>query len=177
MKRAVVAALLVMMSATATFAQPPKPAEPQKEPPKEAQKELEAARMSRNVSLEITITDQSGAGEAAKKVVNMIVADGRRGSIRSSGSSLTQREGRTVVTLNVDTRTTLLPGGSILTELTIEYIPKPDPADEAKDAPRSQLNQSLTLVLESGKPTVVSQAADPVSNRRITVEVKATLLK
>jgi hypothetical protein len=35
----------------------------------------------------------------------------------------------------------------------------------------------MSLILESGKPTVVSQAADPSSDRKITVEVTATILK
>ena len=32
-------------------------------------------------------------------------------------------------------------------------------------------------MLQSGKPLVVSQAADPVSDRKVIVEVKATVLK
>jgi hypothetical protein len=35
----------------------------------------------------------------------------------------------------------------------------------------------LSVILESGKPMVVSQAADPTSDRKITVEVTATILK
>jgi hypothetical protein len=39
------------------------------------------------------------------------------------------------------------------------------------------MNQSLTVVLQSGKPLMISQAADPVSDRKVNVEVKATILK
>ena len=39
------------------------------------------------------------------------------------------------------------------------------------------MNQSVTVVLDSGKPLVITQAADPVSDRKVTVEVKATLLR
>jgi hypothetical protein len=39
------------------------------------------------------------------------------------------------------------------------------------------MNQSLTVILQSGKPLIVSQAADPVSDRKVVVEVKATILK
>jgi hypothetical protein len=172
------AAMIAMMCTPAASAQQTKPAEPQKETARDPGLiRDEPPRPARNISFEFTITDQGGTAEPAKKVVNMIVADGRRGSVRSAGSSRSATEGRMAVTLNVDTRANVLSNGGILTELTIEYIPKPDPNDEAKDAPRSQLNQSLALVLESGKPTVVSQSADPVSNRKITVEVKATVLK
>jgi hypothetical protein len=33
------------------------------------------------------------------------------------------------------------------------------------------------LILDSGKSLVVSQATDPISDRRMTVEVMATILK
>jgi hypothetical protein len=39
------------------------------------------------------------------------------------------------------------------------------------------MNQSVTVLLESGKPLVITQAADPVSDRKVTVEVKATVLR
>ena len=35
----------------------------------------------------------------------------------------------------------------------------------------------MTVVLQSGKPMIVSQAADPVTDRKIVVEVVATILK
>ena len=41
----------------------------------------------------------------------------------------------------------------------------------------SGVNQSQTVVLQSGKPLIISQAADPVSDRKVVVEVKATVLK
>jgi len=41
----------------------------------------------------------------------------------------------------------------------------------------ASLHERLTVILESGKPTVISQEADPTSERKITVEVTATILK
>ena len=38
-------------------------------------------------------------------------------------------------------------------------------------------NERLSVILESGKPMIVSQAADPTSDRKITVEITATILK
>jgi hypothetical protein len=35
----------------------------------------------------------------------------------------------------------------------------------------------VAIVLTSGKPLVLSQAADPLSDRKITVEVRADILK
>jgi hypothetical protein len=42
---------------------------------------------------------------------------------------------------------------------------------------QTRLDQSLTVALQSGLPLVVTQAADAVSDRKVTVEVKATVLK
>jgi hypothetical protein len=69
--------------------------------------------------------------------------------------------------------------GPIQLELTMNYVPLGAQAaekDNTKPRPTS-MNQSLTVVLQSGKPLIVSQAADPVSERKVLVEVKATVLK
>src|SRR4051812_24939060 len=47
----------------------------------------------RNVSIELTISDQTGASEPLKKVVTMIVADRQMGSVRSSGNVAITPEG------------------------------------------------------------------------------------
>ena len=41
----------------------------------------------------------------------------------------------------------------------------------------TDIKQNLVLILESGKSLVVSQATDPISDRRVTVEVTATILR
>ena len=33
------------------------------------------------------------------------------------------------------------------------------------------------MILESGKPLVVAQPADPVGDRQVTIEVRATILR
>jgi hypothetical protein len=35
----------------------------------------------------------------------------------------------------------------------------------------------VTVVLDSGKPLLISKSADPLSDRTVTVEVKATIVK
>ena len=42
---------------------------------------------------------------------------------------------------------------------------------------RTDIRQTLVLNLENGKPLVISEASDPLSDRRVTVEVTATILK
>jgi len=136
-----------------------------------------------NVKLDLTITDQMGPGEPGKKTVTLIVADRSAGSIRSIGNSV-----RAI--LNVDATPQILPNGSIKVQLGLEYNPRQGggTADKIKAAngdvievPRepggSSLNQRVSVVLEPGKPLVLSQAADPISDRKITVEIRAAILK
>ena len=137
-----------------------------------------------NVKIDITITDQAGPGQPATRTVTMIVADRRHGSIRSTANQVQAR-------MFVDAEPRILPNGNVQVFLGLEYNPRqaldPDqkPSDPAfanmipqsASLGGSSLNQRITLILEPGKPLIISQAADPVSDRKITVEVRATLLK
>jgi hypothetical protein len=158
---------VVFTLAAAPHAQSQKPAEQ----PAAARTSEAAAGQPMNIKLELTITDQTGRGEPLEKVVSMVVADGRNGSIRSVGSVRTQ--GR--VQINVDARPQVLPSGAIRLILGLEYNPR----TLGGDAPTewSSLNEQIGVVLEPGKPLVVSQAADPASDRRISVQLRATPMK
>jgi hypothetical protein len=134
-----------------------------------------------NVKLDLTITDQLGPGEPAKKTVSMIVADRMAGSIRSIGNI--ER-----ATLNVDATPHILQNGNVRLQLGLEYNPRQGRgADKAKtpsgdvvEIPReggSSLNQRVVIILEPNKPLILSQAADPLSDRKITVEVRVSILK
>ena len=121
-----------------------------------------------NVQVELTLTDQVASAAPQKKTVSMIVSSGNWGKIRNSAVP-------TRIGLNVDARPFVSVEGPVQLELTIYYYPpQGDPKDPGTP---TELNQSLTVVLESGKPLVISQAADPVSDRKVIVEVKATVLK
>ena len=77
--------------------------------------------------------------------------------------------------LNVDARPTVLEGDRVLLELTVEYSPLRE-GSQVTQRP-TVLNESLTVILQSGKPMMVSQAADPVTDRKMSVEVRASILK
>jgi hypothetical protein len=108
----------------------------------------------------------------------MIVASGNWGKIRSAGSVRPPDQPPFVVDINVDARPLVSVEGPVQLELTIVYSPPGGGSikDGRMDKPTG-VNQSLTVVLQSGKPLVISQAADPVSDRKVVVEVKATVLK
>jgi hypothetical protein len=135
-----------------------------------------------NVRLELTITDQSGPGAASKRTVTMLLADNKRGSIRSAGTVRMGEEGRFPVELNVDAHPEILSPGRgqdelIQLALAVQYQPKPGTDNAGSGEGRAGLNEQLSVLLQPGKPMLISQAADPTSDRRITVEVTATILR
>lgn len=132
-----------------------------------------------NVKIELTITDQRGNGPAERKQVLMIAADGHWGKIRTHASTRPSdpTAGPFVpVTLNVDARPFMTVGGQIQLDLTVAYNPL-DESNKTGLVRPTELNQSMTIVLQSGKPLVISQAADPIADRKMIVEVVATVLK
>lgn len=132
-----------------------------------------------NVQIELSLTDQLGNQPAEKKVVSMIAASQSWGKIRSAGQVYPAGEPPYVVELNVDARPWVTVEGQIQLDLTFVYAPLKSGGEQKegnKQRP-SGINQSQTVILTSGKPLIVSQAADPISDRKVVVEVKATVLK
>ena len=111
-----------------------------------------------NIKFDMTITDQSGTADAGKKTVSLLIADRQTGFIRSVGFS--KEAGQ--VRLNVDARPEILANGNIRAMIGLEY---------------PSITQQLTIILEPGKSLVLSQTADPVSDRKVTVEVRATVVR
>lgn len=156
----------------------------------EAQPNPRFVRTLTNVQIELTLTDQTGSGAPDKKTVSMVVSSGNWGKIRSAGNIRQVGEAPYTVDLGVDARPFVSVDGPIQLELTLNYSPPGDRAIEKKGATREDvieelrkqtkptgINQSMTVVLQSGKPVIISQAADPASDRKVIVEVKATVLK
>ena len=83
------------------------------------------------------------------------------------------------VTINVDARPAIVlkEPNKINVSFGLEYFPKPQGGAEEMEPGMASINERFTLILESGKALIVSQAADPTSDRKITVEVTATILK
>ncbi len=86
--------------------------------------------------------------------------------------------------LNLDVSEIAIEANFVRLRLTIEYSPldeKLAEGDAKATLPPGIANfqQTLSLILENGKPLVVAQTSDPVPSRdrKQTVEVKATILK
>ena len=76
-----------------------------------------------------------------------------------------------------------MPDGKLRLSLRLQYdLPSPAmlgrPAGSEERQPmKTSIVESVNLVVESGKSIVAAQSADPVSDRQVVLEVKATLLK
>ena len=157
--------------------------------------ETEAA----NVRVEVTITYQVGNAAPVKRMATLTVADQGRGSLRSGNqvavpsttfqpaagggpatnpiTSITYKS----VGLNVDANRVYITGNKARMDLNVEFSAVDEKGSDAAGKYPSfpTFSQSLTLVLESGKPIIVGQSSDVVENveRKQTVEVKATILR
>jgi hypothetical protein len=134
-----------------------------------------------NIQVELTITDQLGTGAPEKKTVSMIAADGTWGRIRAGANARpSERTGMVSSSINIDARPFLAPNQNdlIQVELTIEYRPlRTLTAGDPTQVEPTNLNQSMSVILANGRPMQISQAADPITDRKILVEVKATVMK
>ena len=129
-----------------------------------------------NVKVEVTFSEQRSDGPATPKTVTITTNDGQWGRVRSSVNTA----GYGASPLHVDARPEVLADGRVLLSVNIEYGEKRVPT--GKDVQPGQvieasLNESVTLLLESGKGLAVTQSADPMSDRKVSVEVKATVLR
>ena len=156
--------------------QPPKApdapgAAPPPKPPPAPPPPAESTRQSVNVQVDVTIQSKGGAGMPISKTMTMLVADRRRTTLTAQASGGVRR-------LNGTVDASLLRDGKIETSLNLDFdvsefkpgVPEPD---QGGTAYRGVVN----VVLENGKPLMISKSSDPLSDRTVTVEVKATILK
>jgi hypothetical protein len=162
----------------AQAAQTPKPtAPPERETPVPSARNTGEANI--RLELTITVTDQRGTAILPPKTASIFVVDGQNARIRTgrTADSTPRPENISMPptpVLNVDARPMVVAGGRIRVSLSFEY--RPGGADAEKFQP-IHINEHLSAVLEDGKPLIVSQTADPASDRIVKVELKATILK
>jgi hypothetical protein len=132
-----------------------------------------------NIKVEFTITDQRTGTPPVKRTVSVVVADSYTGVIRSQSDIAGFNSS---VPLNVDTSPNLLADGRIRLGFNLQYdSPLPVQSSEG-GTPRgtvlkTAMHDSVMLILENGKSVIAAQSADPIGDRQVTVEVKATILK
>jgi hypothetical protein len=130
-----------------------------------------------NMKIEFTLTDQRGAAAPVKRTVSIIVADGSAGQIRSQAEITSIG----AVPLNVDVSPEIISEAKIRLNFGLVYdwpAPVESPAPTQRGTVlKTTMNDRVALILENGKPMVAAQSADPIGDRTVTVEVKATILK
>jgi hypothetical protein len=128
-----------------------------------------------NVRVEVTLNEVGGAGAAVIKTVSVTTTNQNWGKLRSQVNSRAYG----VTPLNVDVRPEVLADGKVELRVAIEYNQgrNPDSENNPDKIAGVMINQSATLLLDSGKPLTMSQSADPIGDRRVSVEVKATVIK
>lgn len=130
---------------------------------------------TQNVRIDLTITDQRGEGTALSKTMTVTVIDGGMGRIRTNGEVRTPIGNRSVI-LNVDVQPKVMRDGKVRLDLSIEYRPVAGDAETEKSSTPG-LNEMIGVLLEDGRSMVLSQSADPATDRKVKVEAKATILK
>jgi hypothetical protein len=126
-----------------------------------------------NIKIDLTITDSMGTAQPLKKTLSLIVLNGNSGMIRTSN-----RINGYPVGVDVDASAQVWQNGAITVRVTFEYTPLVQgEGANAAGTTRPELHESLTVLLQDGKPLLVSQSADPASDRKVTVELTATVLK
>ncbi len=124
-----------------------------------------------NIRLDVSVIDQKDSTAAQPKTLMVILADKGLGQARAA------YEDRSV---SVDARPTIV-DGLIRVNVTVnsQEPPKMMFAGEAPKQPDPLLNwsNSFALLLQSGKPMIALETFDAVTKRRMSIEVKATVLK
>jgi len=146
-----------------------------------------------NVRIDATVIESRGEQVTGRKMLTVTLVDGEWGSVRSSQQVPVHPKGSApsvfsyrASPLNMDARAFLRDDGRIKVALTLEYSGLPAEQGSASDqqpeavvpgAVDNGIKQNVTVVLESGKPLVVAQSSDAVGDRRVALELKATVLK
>ena len=128
-----------------------------------------------NVRLDIKLTERHATGDPVIRAVSMTVADHRNGMIRASAGTQPSGDAFRPAALNVDA-SPFIEDGKVRVSLGLEYNvteSSPNPIG----LPLRAIREQLVVILENGRPLVVADSADPVSDRRLQVEVTATILR
>jgi hypothetical protein len=159
LKPALTLLVVILVTAAGASAQEqqstPKPAEPQAP---------RASAQATNVRIELTITDQRSDAQTPPKTVMLLVEDNQNGRIRT---------GRGNAVLNLDVRPQIVRDGRVRLLVSLEFTPQ-DAPDRPSQPP---IQESIVALADDGKSVVLSQSADPTSDRKVRLEVKATIFK
>lgn len=159
----------VVQSGRATAPQAPRASAPRA--PQIASATNKPMPAATNIRLELLITD-TFTGTPVKKSVSLLILTGNSGMIRTMNTGMGG-----AATLDVDAIAAAYQNGMVATRITFQYQPAPVTEGDLAGKRPPTLNESITVVLMDGKPMAISQSADPATDRKVTAELTATILK
>lgn len=153
---------------------------PEATPPPPAAPKVQATRVVKgqmvNLRLEFTITDQIGSATPVKKTVTMNVADGESGRIRTNAQVPRKNNSNLNVPLSIDASPEV-EGNKIRLRASLEYQLLNDAGSAETTGTTTSISQQVTSILNDGVAAILCQSADPLTDRKVTLEVKATIVK
>jgi len=157
-----------------------RPVAAQAAPPAPARAEVVPTQ---NVRVELAISDGTAAGQTppSRKVVTILIADGLSGRVRSSNQVL-MNGNYYPITINVDATAKVRPESRVQLQMSFEYTPDISLTGTGTTSggttPRpASITESIAVLVPDGKPTLISQSADPATDRKVSVEVTATIVR
>jgi hypothetical protein len=144
-----------------------------------------------NIRVDATIIESRGDQTIGRRVISATMVDGENASVRSmafvpmrqtdedagKAPNVVVPVQQTRALLNMDAKARLRADSKVQVWLTVESQSAGIDLGEAGKASDATIRQSVSVLLDPGTPIVVAQSADAVGNRRLTLEVKATVLK
>jgi len=127
-----------------------------------------------NVRIDIAVIDEGGP-QTERERVTLTTVDRQEASVRSDAEVTVPGSMPRVVILNVDATPFVsgLPAGKVRVRVGLDYLP--DFTGAKQRGARTRLQ--FTVIVDDGKMIVASETSDPATDRRVRVEVTATMLK
>jgi hypothetical protein len=134
-----------------------------------------ASRPAANVRFDVTITDTGGPKPVTKTLSMAVMPGNNNASIRASGKPTSApANAPTTSLLNVDVRgVSWVESNAVRANVTVEYQAY---GADTGDQP-GFVTASATSVFYDGRKTLILSTADPVSDRKTSIEVTATIIK
>jgi hypothetical protein len=148
----------------------PKPAEAQPAPAPASPRSSSA--QAANIQLAIVLTDKIDGKTVAEEPVRLLLADRQLGRLRRhlpANASFANKNFEVDVTPEIV-------GSRVRISMTVNY--NAGSADDTRDQTHTtQFVETVTTYLDVGKPTTIVETPGDTANRRVTLQVTATIIK
>ncbi len=148
----------------------PKPAEAQPAPAPTAPRSPSA--QVANIQLAIVLTDKIDGKTVAEEPVHLLLGDRQLGRLRRhlpANASFANKNFEVDVTPEIV-------GSRVRIAMTVNYNAA-SPDDNRDQTHTTQFVETVTTYLDVGKPTTIVETLGDAANRRVTLQVTATILK